>query len=75
MTVTLWIFRFEEAIADCDLALNMEEDNYKAHGRKAIALHALDRFERAKEDFEWCLEKQPTDKRFQQLFDECQRVI
>ena len=53
----------------------MEEDNYKAHGRKAIALHALDRFERAKEDFEWCLEKQPTDKRFQQLFDECQRVI
>ena len=53
----------------------MESDNFKAHGRKGIASHAIGRFEIAMKELAWCLEIQPTDKRFQQLFDECQKVI
>ena len=52
----------------------MESDNFKAHGRKGIASHAIGRFEIALKELAWCLEIQPTDRRFQQLFDECQKV-
>ena len=44
--------------------------NFKAHGRKGIALHALGRFEMALKELFWSLELQPADKRFQQLHHE-----
>lgn len=67
--------RFEEAIDDCESAIKMESNNYKAHGRKAIASHALGCFEIAMKEFLWCLEIDPMNKRFQQLFNECQKAV
>lgn len=55
--------------------LETEKGNFKAHGRKAISLHALGRLESALEELLWCLEVQPDDERFQKLYDECQMVI
>ena len=64
-----------EAITDCNSVLKMENDDFKAHGHKGIALDALGCFEMALKEFLWCLEREPADTQFQKLHLECEEVI
>jgi hypothetical protein len=53
----------------------MEPDNVKGRCRRGSALRELGRYADALGEFRWCVERDPKNQQFQQLYDDCQMVF
>ncbi|KAJ8917456.1 hypothetical protein NQ315_005503 [Exocentrus adspersus] len=66
--------RYEKALKDCDKVLAIERDNLKAHLRKAEALEGLKRYEEARENVEFVIQREPNNGIAQELAERVRRI-